>query len=77
MFQMKEQDKTPEENHNEIEINNSPDRKFKVMVIKMFTELTKDWWDTVRSSLIELKNMTELVRVESTIPEIKSIYYNK
>lgn len=50
MFQMREQDKTPEENHNETEINNSPDKKFKVTIIKMFIELTKEWRDTVRSS---------------------------
>lgn len=66
MFQMKEQDKTPEENHNEIEINNSPDRKFKVMVIKMFTEFTKEWRDTLCEEVQRRvkKNMTELVRVE-------------
>ena len=39
MFQMKEQDKTPENDINEMEINNQPDKEFKVMVIKMLTEL--------------------------------------
>lgn len=34
MFQIKEQNKTPEANLNEMEINNLSDKKFKVMVIK-------------------------------------------
>ena len=37
---MKEQEKTPEKN-NETEINNSPDKEFKALVIKMLTELGK------------------------------------
>ena len=39
MFQMKEQDKNPEVNSSETEISNLPDKKFKVMVINMLTEL--------------------------------------
>ena len=38
-FQMKEQDKTPEEELNGVEVSNLPDKEFKVMVIKMLTEL--------------------------------------
>ena len=36
---MKEQDKNPEVNSSETEISNLPDKKFKVMVINMLTEL--------------------------------------
>ena len=41
MFQMKEQDKTPEKNPTETETNNLPDKEFKAIVIKMLTELGK------------------------------------
>ena len=38
-FQMREQDKTLEENLNERELSNLPEKEFKVIVIKMLTEL--------------------------------------
>ena len=41
MFQMKEQDKITAKELNEMEISNMPDRKFKVMVIKILNELEK------------------------------------
>ena len=37
MFQMKEEDKTPEE-QSEVEISNLPDKEFKVMIIKLKQE---------------------------------------
>ena len=40
MFQMKEQDKTPEE-LSEMEISNLPDKEFKVMIIKMLNKLRR------------------------------------
>lgn len=39
MFQIKEQDKSSEANLNEIEIRNLPNIKFKMIVIKMLTEV--------------------------------------
>ena len=39
MFQMKEQDKTPEEELGEVEIDNLSNKEFKVMIIKMIKEL--------------------------------------
>ena len=39
MFQTKEEDKTPVEELSEVEINNLPHKKFKVMIIKMLKEL--------------------------------------
>lgn len=39
MFQMKEQDKTTGESLSEMQISNLPDKEFKVMVIKILTEL--------------------------------------
>ena len=41
MFQTKNQEKNPEKNRNETEINNLPDRKFKAIVIRMLTDLGK------------------------------------
>ena len=39
MFQMKEQNKTPEEQLTEVEIGNLPKKEFRVMIIKMKQEL--------------------------------------
>ena len=38
---MKEQDKTPEDGFSEVEVNNLPDKEFKVMIIKMLNELRR------------------------------------
>ena len=38
-FQFKKQEKIPEKLPNETRINNSPDKEFKVFVIRMLTEL--------------------------------------
>lgn len=41
MFQMKELDKMLEKLPNEVEVSDLPDKKFKVMVIKMLTKLER------------------------------------
>ena len=41
MAQMKEQNKTPEKELNEIEISNLSDAESKTLVIRMFQELTE------------------------------------
>ena len=41
MFQMKEQDKTPEEDLSEEYLSNLPDKEFKLMFIKMLNELRR------------------------------------
>lgn len=41
MFQKKEQDKTYEKELGEMEISNLPDKKFKVIIIKMLNELRR------------------------------------
>ena len=41
MFQIKEQDKIPEEQLREVEIGNLPEKEFKVMIVKMIQELGK------------------------------------
>ena len=41
MSQMKEQDKTPEEELSEVEIGNLPEKEFRVMIIKVMKELRR------------------------------------
>ena len=38
---MKEQDKTPEKKLNEVEISNLPEKKFRIMIVKMIQDLGK------------------------------------
>lgn len=49
IFQRKEKDKTSDKEPNEMEINNGPDKDFKVKVTKMLTE-PREWINTVRTS---------------------------
>ena len=41
MYQMKEQDKTPETQLNEVEIGNLPEKEFRIMIVKMIQDLGK------------------------------------
>ena len=41
MFQMKEQDKMPEEKVSEVETDNLPKKEFRVVIIKMIKELRR------------------------------------
>ena len=41
MSQMKEQEKTPEKQLNEVEIGNLPEKEFRIMIVKMIHDLTK------------------------------------
>ena len=41
MYQMKEQDKTPEKQLNEVEIGNLPEKEFRKMIVKMIQDLGK------------------------------------
>ena len=38
---MKEQDKTPEKQLNEMEIGNLPEKEFRIMIVKMIKDLRK------------------------------------
>ena len=69
MFLTKEQDKTPEEELREVEINSLSDKDFKVMIIKMLNELGKridEHSEKFKRENIE-KNQTEL---KNTITEM-------
>ena len=41
MYQMKEQDKTPEKQLNKTEIGHLPEREFRIMIVKMIQDLGK------------------------------------
>ena len=41
MSQMKEQDKIPEKQLNELEISNLPGKEFRIMIVKMIQDLRK------------------------------------
>ena len=40
-YQMKEQDKTPEKQLNEVEIGNLPEKEFRIMIVKMIQDIGK------------------------------------
>ena len=72
MFQMKEQYKTSEKEVNEVEISNLPNKEFKVMIIKIPSELRKrmnEHSENFNKELEHIKrNQTEL---KNKITEIK------
>ena len=58
MAQMKEQNKTPEKELNEMEIANLSDAKFKTLVIRMFKELieySNNRYEEMKVTLSEIK----------------------
>ena len=63
MYQMKEQDKTPEKQLNEVEIGNLPEKKIKIMIVKMIQDRRKrmqakieTMQEMLKKDLEELKN---------------------
>ena len=63
MFQTKEQDKTPQEQLNEVEIDKLPEKEFRVMIVKMIQDLrkrmegqTKKLQEMFNKELEDLKN---------------------
>ena len=74
---MKEQDKTPEKQLNEVEIGNLPEKQFRIMIVKMIQDLGKrmdakseKMQEMVNKDLEELKNkQTEMI---NTITEMKT-----
>ena len=41
IYQIKEQDKTPEKQLTEVEIGNFPEKEFRIMIVKMIQDLGK------------------------------------
>ena len=66
MYQMKEQDKPPEKQLNEVEIGNLPEKEFRIMMVKMMQDLGKrmeakieKMQEMFNKDLEELKNRDE------------------
>ena len=84
MYQMKEQDKTPEKQLNEVEIGNIPEKEFGIMIVKMIQDLGKrmeakieKMQEMFNKELEELKNkqteMNNIInRMKTTLEGIKS-----
>ena len=77
MYQMKEQDKTPEKELNEVEIDSLLEKEFRIMIVNMIQDLGK--WMEVKiekmqemfnTDLEELKN--KQTEMNNTITEIKT-----
>ena len=43
MYQMKEQDKTPEKQQNEVEISSLLEKEFRIIIMRMIQDLGKEW----------------------------------
>ena len=84
LYQMKEQDKTPEKQLNEVEIGNLPEKEFRIMTMKMIQDLrkrveakiekiqemfNKDLEELKNKHLEELKN--KQTKMNNTITEMK------
>ena len=76
MYQMKEQDKTPEKQLNEVEISNFPEKEFRIMIVKMIQDFGKrkeakieKMQEMYNKDLEELKN--KQTEMNNTITEMK------
>ena len=71
MLQMKKQDKTTARDPSEMYINNMPDQKFKVMIIKILTGLEKRIKDISEIFSKEIENIKKnQSEMKNTINEI-------
>ena len=75
---MKEQDKTPEKQLNEVEIGNLPEKEFRIMTVKMIQDLGKrmeakieNMQEMFNKDVEELKN--KQTEMNNTITEMKNI----
>ena len=77
MYQMKEQDKTPEKQLNEVELGNLPEKEFRIMIVKVIQDLGKrmeakieKMQEMFNKDLEELKN--KQTEMNTTISEMKT-----
>lgn len=76
MFQRKKQDKTPEEELNEMKINNLSKKEFKIIIIQMLKKFRRRM-DTLRI-LMQLKDKKgDQAELQNTITEIKKKLHQK
>ena len=85
MYRMKEQDKTPEKQPNEVEIGNPPEKEFRIMIVKMIQDFRKrteakieKMQEMFNKDLEELKNKhpeelkNKQLEMNNTITETKN-----
>ena len=76
MFQTKEWDKTSETDLNEKEVNDLYDKEFKIMVIKMLTEVRRtmhEWGETFNKETENIRQyQTEIKELNNTTTKLKS-----
>ena len=84
MYQMKEQDKTPEKQLKEVEIGNLPENEFRIMIVKMIQDLgkrmevkTEKMQEMFNKDLEELKNKqtemnNKITEMQNTLEGINS-----
>ena len=82
MYQMKEQDKTPEKQLNEVEIGNLPEKEFRIMIVKTIQDLRKrmeakieKMQEMFNKDLEELKN--KQTEMNNTITEMRNTLEGK
>ena len=80
IFQMKEKDKTLEEELSEVKIVNLPKKEFRVMVIKMIKELRGRM--NAQSEKLEVFKELENIKnnqtgIKNTITEMKKIHWKE
>ena len=66
MYQMKEQDKTPEKQLNEVEIGKLPEKEFRIMRVKLIQDLGK-------RMEAKIEKMQEMFNKDIEEPEMKNI----
>ena len=71
MFQMEEQDKTPENQLNEVEIGNLPEKEFRFTIVKMIQNLRK----TMEAKIEKMQEMfsKDLEELKNKQTEVKNI----
>ena len=69
MPQMKEQEKSPEKELNEMEASNLPNTEFKTLVIKMLKKLSNNF----NSITKDIETINNLLEMKNTIFKIKNI----
>ena len=77
IYQIKEQDKTPEKQLNEVEVGNLPEKEFRIMIVKMIQDLgikieakIEKMQEMINKDLEELKN--KQTEMNNTITEMKN-----
>ena len=85
LYQVKEQDKTPEKQLNEVEVGNLPEKEFRIVIVKMIQDLgnrmeakiekmqemfNKDLEELKKNHLEELKN--KQTEMNNAITEMKN-----